>query len=364
MKAFLKRVIKLCPLSWKSTMVFIGVMLAASAICSLLRTISTSDVHVPMIFVTAVLVISLLTEGYFYGILAAVTSVFGVNWAFTYPYFKLNFSIYGYPLTFITMLTVGLVSSTLMTRLKLQESIRMNSEKESVRANLLRSVSHDFRTPLTSISGAISAVLDEDAPLSDEDKRILLKNAGEDVEWLYRLVENLLSVTRISNGSITGVQLVPELPEEILSESISKFRRRHGSDVEIAVSVPDTPVFVPMDGLLIEQVILNLMDNAVLHGETTKVISVKASNGPGVLIISVSDDGRGIDEELISGVLNGTVQLSSGDNDARGGNMGIGLSVCRTIIEAHGGTISARNLPGGGACFSFTLPCQGGNDEY
>ena len=129
---------KLC--NWRSYIIFslrgwliwLLSMACASLTCVFLRTISTTDVHVPLIFVLAVLVVSLLTEGYFYGILAAVASVFMVNFAFTYPYAKLDFTIYGYPLTFLTMLTVGCAVSALMSRVKEQEELRMEAEQTAL----------------------------------------------------------------------------------------------------------------------------------------------------------------------------------------------------------------------------------------
>ena len=144
---------KYMPLSWKGWLIFLCAMVGGATVCAFLSQITTSDVHVPMIFVLVVLVISLLTDGYFYGILAAVVSVFAVNWAFTFPYMKLDFSIYGYPLTFITLLAVGVAASTLMSTTKAWERLRQESEMEKMRANLLRSISHDLRTPLTSING-------------------------------------------------------------------------------------------------------------------------------------------------------------------------------------------------------------------
>ena len=109
---------KYFPMSAKGWLIYFVAMGLASALCALLQRVSTSDVHVPMIFVLMVLIIALMTDGYFYGFLAAVTSVIAVNWAFTYPYAELNFSIYGYPLTFVTMLAVGFAVSTLAARVK------------------------------------------------------------------------------------------------------------------------------------------------------------------------------------------------------------------------------------------------------
>lgn len=353
-----KRVNKLkeyAPMSLKGWLIFLTAMGLASVVSILLQRVSTSDVHVPLIFVLVVLVVSLLTDGYFYGILAALTSVITVNYAFTFPYFKMDFSIYGYPLTFMTMLAVGCAVSTLTSRVKKQDQLRMEAEREKVRANLLRAVSHDLRTPLTAISGSISAVLENEGTLSPQQQDELLIGARQDAEWLCRMVENLLSVTRI-NGDATGcIKKQEEILEEVLSEAVLNFRKRR-PDVEVAVSVPETLLFVPMDAMLIEQVLLNLLDNAAAHGGNVGRISIIASTDGKMASISVSDNGSGIDRKRLEHLFDGSLQFSKGDGGDSSRGMGIGLTVCRTIIEAHGGQISARNLPDGGACFTFTLP--------
>ena len=198
------------PLSLKDWVIFIVAMVIACLVCIMLQQVSTSDVHVPIIFVLVVLLISLLTDGYFYGILAALTSVIAVNYAFTEPYMQLDFTLYGYPLTFMTMLAVGVATSTLMSRVKQQEKFRLETEREKLRANLLRGMSHDLRTPLTGISGSISAVLDNADQLSSEQQRELLECAKDDADWLCRMVENLLSVTRIGDGPVGSLHTQEE----------------------------------------------------------------------------------------------------------------------------------------------------------
>ena len=341
----------------KGWLIFVLTLGAAAVICALLQRITSSDVHVPMIFVLAVLIVSLSTDGYFYGILAAVVSVIGVNYAFTYPYMKLDFSIYGYPLTFMTMLAVGFASSTLASRLRMQEQLRIETEREHMRANLLRALSHDLRTPLTSISGSISTVLDEDGSLSPAMERELLLGAKRDAEWLCRMVENLLSVTRIS-GEHSSLIKNDELLEEVLSEAVQRFRKRPDA-VPVSVSVPEEALLVPMDAMLIEQVLMNLMDNAVTHGGTVTQIRIEATAAEDFVTIAVRDNGQGIPRALLPHLFDGSLPLSGGSRSDGSRFMGIGLSVCRTIAEAHGGRIYAENAPGGGAVIRFTLPTGG-----
>ena len=353
---------KYFPMSAKGWLVYFIAMGLASAVCALLQRVSTSDVHVPMIFVLMVLIIALMTDGYFYGFLAAVTSVIAVNWAFTYPYAELNFTIYGYPLTFVTMLAVGFAVSTLASRVKEQNRIKLEAEQEKMRANLLRAISHDLRTPLTSISGAISAVLENGDALSNSQRADLLNDARKDADWLCRMVENLLSITRISGDKPGAIKKEDEVLEEVLSEVVVKFKKKN-PDIVVSVTVPDDLFFVPMDAMLVEQLLLNLMDNAVQHGVKTTRIVIGAEKMDGLAEISVSDNGCGIPKGELDHLFDGTLQLGGGNVD-KTRNMGIGLMVCKTIAVAHGGQIRAENLPDGGAKFTFSLQLGEDSDEY
>ena len=351
------------PMSFKGWLVFVLAMLTACATSTLLRNAPSTDVYVPLIFVLAVLVTAIMTDGYFYGMLASFTSVIAVNWAFTYPYMKINFSIYGYPLTFLTMLAVGCAVSTLTSRLKEQEKIKSESEREKTRANLLRAISHDLRTPLTSISGNIGVVLDDKGTLSDTQRRELLTDAKKDAEWLCRMVENLLSITRMTDGQTGTLKLQNEMLEEVVSETVVNFKKRY-PDVTVSVSVPDSIIFAKMDAMLIEQVLLNLLDNTVIHGGKTSTVSVSVSTEGEFAAVTVTDDGNGIEPRLLGHLFDDTLPFSGVQSTDSTRCMGIGLSVCRTIVHAHGGEISAANLPHGGAQFKFTLPLGGQDYEY
>lgn len=351
------------PMSIRDWMVLFAALSVAVLLCLVLRGAAAPDVPAPLIFVLVVLVVSLTTDGYFYGLLAAVISVFAVNWAFTYPYLKMDFSIYGYPLTFVTMLAVGFAVSTLTGRVHEQEKIRMESEREKMRANLLRAVSHDLRTPLTAISGSLSALLDDNCSFTEEQRRELLTDARNDADWLTRMMENLLSITRISGDGVAGITKEVQVMEEVVSEAVINFRKRNPG-VDVSVSVPNELIFVPMDAMLIEQVLINLMDNAVTHGETTTKISISVNSDDRFARVRVSDNGKGIDMRLLDHLFDGSLPLSGGRCADESRYMGIGLSVCKTIVEAHGGTIFAQNRPGSGAEFIFTLELGGENDDY
>ena len=168
---------------------------------------SRNSTSVAIIYVLAVMLVARYTTGYIIGIIAAVFGVFFVNYVFTFPYMNFNFSIDGYPVTFLGMLLVSSITSTTTTRFKKQsqllnerEKLLVEAEKETMRANLLRAVSHDLRTPLTSIIGLADTALNDSPEMTEEKRRELLEGIREDANWLLNMVENLLSVTRIRVG--------------------------------------------------------------------------------------------------------------------------------------------------------------------
>lgn len=306
------------------------------------------------LFILATALVSLLTNGYIYSIIASFISVLCVNVIFTFPFWEFDLSISGYTMTFSVMLGVSLIISTLTTRLKRQEFVRSEAELEKDRANLLRAISHDLRTPLSSIIGASSSLL-QDKNLSDEDSRELLTEINKDAKWLARLTENLLSVTRFSGGNV-ALKKSHEVVEEIVGSAIVKFKKNY-PDIVLIADTPDEILLVPMDGILIEQVLINLFDNAVGHGKSTQ-IQIKTEHEQKFTTITVSDNGTGISPAAMPHLFDGTL-VSNGQQSPDGRrNMGIGLSVCYSIINAHGGKLSAVNRHEGGAEFKFTLPME------
>ena len=333
----------------KDYILTLAVLAVACVLSGLLVNFDGSS-YVQLIFVLAVAVISRFTNGYLCGLISSLLGMFAVNYAFTYPYFKLNFSI-----TFATMLLVSVIIGMLTSQMKEQSKVWAEMEKEKTRGNLLRAVSHDIRTPLTSISGAASAILENKDKLDEQGMMSLVTDIKEDAEWLIRMVENILTVTRISEETGT-ISKTPEAAEEIISEAVMKFRRRY--DVPVEITIPDELMLIPMDAILIEQVIVNLLENSVLHGKTTTLIKLTLSSDGENAVFSVADNGSGINEKKLPMLFSGYfihAEEQSGDVKR---NMGIGLSVCLTIIKAHGGTMTAGNLPEGGAEFTFTLPLE------
>ena len=317
-------------------------------------TLPESRTHVPLVYVLAVLLISRFTDGYLYGVFAAIAAVVCVNYIFTYPYFEVDFTIAGYPITFMVMLAVAVITSALMTQIKRQEQIRREIEKEKMRANLLRAVSHDIRTPLTSIAGSAAGILENKDYLSKDQEMELLCNIQEDAQWLVRIVENLLSITRM-NSDNAKLETQEEIAEDVISGATVKFQKRF-PEVKVQAETPEDVILVPMDAILIEQVLLNLMENAVIHGKKTKELFINLKTNNEQVIFIVEDDGGGIKEDVLPYIFEGTIGGNDENESDKKRNMGIGLSVCLSIIKAHHGTMKAENRKEGGARFTFTLP--------
>ena len=326
------------------TLKALGMYLLSVMGCLLLRSFDMHNdtSYVAMIFLLDVFLTAYWTDGYLLGIIAAVV----------------GFTLTGFPLTFLVMMTISILTATVTSRAKQMEQIRRDAEREKMYADLLRAVSHDIRTPLTGIVGATNVLLEQDGTLTQEQREQLLRSTNEDAQWLIRIVENLLSITRISSEE-ARVKKLPEPAEEVIESAVAK-THKHYPEVDIRVHLPDELMMVPMDPLLIEQVLVNLMENAVIHGETNH-IDVSLREEGSCAVITVSDDGRGIPQHLLSKLFEGSARSDRSQDGKR--SMGIGLSVCRTIVLAHGGVIRGDNKPAGGAVFTVTLPMKGESDE-
>lgn len=236
-----------------------------------------------------------------------------------------------------------------------QGKARLETEKEKMRSNFLRAISHDLRTPLTGILGSSSALLENIGELDIPTQKRLLSDIKDDSEWIIRMVENLLSVTRIGEGKV-DLKKHPEAVEEIVGEAVAIIRKRF-DHTDIKVEVPDTLLMVSMDGTLIEQVMINLMENAIKYAGTHPVLNVKVQNLGTKARFIVSDNGDGISASMLPHIFEGYMGEDEKSSDSRRG-MGIGLTICKSIVDAHGGTLKARNKQEGGAEFSFELPVE------
>ncbi|KNZ43580.1 histidine kinase [Acetobacterium bakii] len=502
--------------SWQDGLKTLGLLIGSTLLSLLLQSLNISDQNIIMVYILSVLIISRVTTGYLYGIIASGLTVLIFNYFFTVPYYTLHAIQEGYPITFIIMLLVALITSALTVRIKTQARLAVErehrtevlyeinkkllasadlqstitlindymaqifgrsaifyaqdpmenitptflqspldsdasfllsederavahwvfmnkksagagtdtlmgagafympivsqgkvlgviglscsngnlsqnnrlflriitsqlemalerhylsneqrrasieSEKEKLRSNLLRGISHDLRTPLTGILGASSAILENGTALDKETQDTLVANIKEDAQWLIRMVENLLSVTRINEGPM-NVRKTPEAAEEIVAEAISRIRKRFSSR-KITVKVPNELLLVPMDGTLIEQVIINLLENAVKHSPERSTIEVDVRKTKNQAVFEVSDQGSGISDQDYPYLFESYVPDGKRSTDSSRG-MGIGLSICKSIVNAHNGKIEAENKKNGGAIFRFTLPLEGSEDN-
>lgn len=236
---------------------------------------------------------------------------------------------------------------------KEKEDTKLKFEKEQIRSNLLRAISHDLRTPLTGIEGASSLILQSYDNLDKDSIINLVRDINNDSEWLIRLVENLLSMTRIESGKLE-IQKNDEIVEEVISESIQHLKGRLNKH-KLTVDIPSEIFFIPMDGKLIEQVIINLVDNAVKYTPQGTEINIKVYRTKGMAYFEISDNGPGINEEDIKFLFEIFYKGNKNNADSRRG-VGLGLAICKSIVVAHGGDIRVDNIATGGAKFTFTLP--------
>jgi len=312
----------------------------------------------PMIFVLGVFLVSWQTQGYFWGFAASLISVLAVNWAFTYPYWAFDLISPECISSAVVMLIVSTMTGALTTRLKKQEKLKAEAEKERMRGNLLRAVSHDLRTPLTSIYGACSIIIENFDSIPKSRQLRLLKDIQADSQWLNRMVENLLSVTRVDTDTVRLSKHSAVL-EELIDTLLVKFHK-HYPEQSIHVQIPDEFVSIPMDPVLIEQVLMNLLENAVFHAHGMKNLWLSVALKNNSAVFSVEDDGCGIPQDRMAHLFSGLLD-SEAPADSTRSNMGIGLSVCKTIIKAHGGELKAGNRPDGGAFFRFALELEANN---
>ena len=339
-----------------SDILFMAVTLGVTFLVNLhlVRQLGTKTMT-PMIFVLGVFLVSWRTQGYVWGILASLVSVLAVNWAFTYPYWAVDLISPECIASAVVMLIVSVMTGALTTRLKKQEKLKAEAERERMRGNLLRAVSHDLRTPLTSIYGSCSVMMENYDDLTKEKQLQLLSDIRSDAQWLNRMVENLLTVTRVDAGAVRLSKQSTAL-EELIDTLLVKFRK-HYPQQKITVRLPEEFVSIPMDAMLIMQVLMNLLENAVFHASGMQNLWLTVEVEGNRAVFTVADDGCGIPADRLNHLFTG-LRDSGTTVDATRNNMGIGLSVCSTIVKAHGGEIQAGNRAGGGAYFRFALEME------
>lgn len=326
------------------------------------------------VFILGILIASLESDSGAWGAALGVCYLLSYDLLFTQPFYELKVlsrtDIVALGIFFLVALIMNMVTQRMrkqveiaeqnvqvMKRLgKLEEEnrkARIRAEKEEFKTLLLQSVSHDLRTPLTSISANADYLLRSDA-VDEGTRKELLGSIVEDATWLNNMVENLLSMTRVQDEDV-ALEKTPEIVDEIIGEAVSKMERRKGGH-ELSVRLPEEIIVAPMNARLILQVLVNLIDNAIKHSGPSSLIEVRAWKDENTVRFAVSDNGGGIgseDPERLFARFYATEHNGSG---RRG--IGLGLSICKAIVEAHGGTMTARNNQQGGATFEFALPLE------
>ena len=236
---------------------------------------------------------------------------------------------------------------------KEKEAVAVLAKNEQLRANLLRSISHDLRTPLTSISGNADALITNGEKISAIERKQMLTDIYDNSIWLNNLVENLLSATRIEEGRM-NIQMSAELVDEVIGEAVRHIGRK-GKEHTITVEVDDEFMFAKMDSRLIVQVLINLIDNAIKYTQTGSNIQITAGKKDGMIYISVADNGKGIPDDGKPYIFDMFYTGKSKIADSRR-SLGMGLALCKSIVTAHGGEIKIEDNVPQGSIFTFSLP--------
>lgn len=249
--------------------------------------------------------------------------------------------------------STGFLASRILSRKAACPCAKKASQEqkpEKVDANLLRAISHDLRTPLSGIMGNSLLYLENHDALSDEEKLALVSHIHEDSSWLINMAENLLAISRIHDLE-SSIHVRDEIVEEVLGETLEKMETRHPG-FAVHVAIPEEIIMLPMDAMLIEQVILNLLENALLHSGSKEPVDVLVEDGKEYVTFTVRDYGQGIPQEILGHLFSDSP--ASADAGSHKKNY-IGLVICKAIVSAHHGSFTGRNHSRG-AEFIFTLP--------
>ena len=234
-----------------------------------------------------------------------------------------------------------------------KEAAAVLAKNEQLRANLLRSISHDLRTPLTSISGNASNLLSNGKLFDEETKERMYADIYDDAMWLINLVENLLSVSRIEEGRM-NLRLSTELMDEVVSEALRHVNRRK-TEYHLSVRSSEEYLLVQIDARLIVQVLINMIDNAIKYTPPGSEIIIELKRKGKFVYVSVADNGPGIPDEAKPHVFDMFYSASNRVADSRR-SLGLGLALCKSIIHAHNGEITVADNEPHGAIFTFSVP--------
>lgn len=300
-----------------------------------------------MLYLLAVVIVA-IRWGQGPAIVTSILSVLLFDFFLIPPYLTLTVEHIQYVFTFMGLLAVGLVISTLTSKIR-EQIIQRQTEK--LQNALLSSVSHDLRTPLASITGALTSLLDGNSNLGSTAQKELLETAYEESDRLNRLVGNLLDMTRMEAGALKISRKPCEL-RDVLGTALEQLKERIGSR-NIIIEIPRDFPEVHMDFSLMMKVFLNLIDNALKYSPSDTPIDIKASLARDKIKIEIKDLGSGIPEEDLKRVFEKFYRVERPQQIT---GTGLGLSICKGIVEAHGGEVIAQNNKDDGVTFTIMLP--------
>ena len=377
---WLSRTLGFLPPVLRNLLITLFFLCGAYLVSSILIGHTGAENNSALVFVLSVVVISYLTDGYLYGFAASLFSGFCINYFFMFPYRAFSLSYAGYPVAMVSMVAISGVVCALTTRVKLlakeaisreqktkalyelneklneeKTAIQLEAARETIRGNILRAASHDLRTPLTAISGAAAVLLSSEEVKNSEKNLSLVQDIKSDADSLIAMVENLLSITKIRDGTMP-LNKREEMLEEVAGDALLTIRRRF-PDYTVTLDLSDDILYLPMEPMLIKQVIVNLLENAIRHSGDRDGIRLHLFRQDDWAVVEVRDHGKGISQEVSQAVQSGRHLANDLSGDSSRG-MGIGLSVCQSIIKVHNGFFAAGNDPSGGAVFRFGLPME------
>lgn len=315
-----------------------------------------SPEDVVMLFVLVIVIVALwLGRGP--SVLAAASSVIAYDFFFVPPLFTLLVADSRHLLSFATMFALGLLISGLTARVRAHELARrrveLKARTEETRSSLLSAVSHDLRTPLAAITGAGTALRAEIDRIDVQRRGELLDTICEEAERLERLLRNLLDMTRVDAGTLELKRDWVPL-EEILGSALERLDERLARR-DVSTRLPDDLPLLSVDASLLELLFVNLLENALKYTAESGAIEIGACESAGAVEVSVRDFGPGIPQGLEQRIFEKFFRASKSAADG----VGLGLAICRSIAQAHGGSVEAGNAPGGGAVFRVRLPLPG-----
>lgn len=344
----------------KSPHVFVFIMFAlATLIGFLLDLIGVQEANLIMVYILAVIIIAIYTHSYRVMIYSPFVVVALFNFFFTEPRYTFSTEDNQYPFTFAMMFLITIISTSMTIRFKNQielnellveekQAIQLRAHTEQLKATILKSISHDVRTPLMSISGTLETAL-INKKLSDSTRDTLLSGAYEDSLWMIRMIENILAVTKIQDERLT-INADIESVDDIVVDVIRRFDK-HRKNRHVLTEIPERVLMVRVDPNLIVQVLMNLLENAVKHAKEGGdiVLSVKAEADE--VVFSVEDDGPGVSSLDLPHMFE---LFYTGHGDGSRG-LGLGLAICKSILEAHDSQLTYSTSRFQGAKFTFKL---------